>query len=133
MNQKILYRVIYGDTDQMGVMYHANYFRLFEIGRNEYFRLRGVLYRDLEKKGIFLPVKEAWCDYISGARYDDVLEIICDIQKSTRSSLLFGYRILRGDKLLAKGTTRHAFVDKAGRVIRLSHEEHSALTEEGLP
>ena len=132
MDHRILYRVIYGDTDQMGVMYHANYFRLFEIGRNEYFRGRGVLYRDMEKKKIFLPVKEAWCDYIAGARYDDLLEIRCDIQKSSRSSLLFQYEVFRGNELLARGTTRHAFVDDSGRVIRLSPEEFALLTQ-GAP
>jgi len=132
LNHRILYRVIYGDTDQMGVMYHANYFRLFEIGRNEYFRRKGVLYRDMEKKKVFLPVKEAWCDYINGARYDDVLEIVCTITKSTRSSILFTYQIFRDGDLLARGTTRHAFVDDSGRVMRLSREEYAALTEEGL-
>jgi len=128
---KILYRVIYGDTDQMGVMYHANYLRLFEIGRNEYFRLKGILYRNMEKKGIYLPVKEAWCDYIAGARYDDVVEIRCDIKESTRSSIVFNYQVLRDEELLARGMTRHAFVNKEGRVVRLNQEEYKALIQEG--
>ena len=86
----------------------------------------------MEKKKVFLPVKEAWCDYINGARYDDVLEIVCTITKSTRSSILFTYQIFRDGDLLARGTTRHAFVDDSGRVMRLSREEYAALTEEGL-
>ncbi|HDS02478.1 MAG TPA: acyl-CoA thioesterase [Firmicutes bacterium] len=130
MESKCLYRVIYGDTDQMGVMYHANYFRLFEIGRNEYFRKRGVLYREMEAKGIFLPVNEACCHYKEGARYDDLLEIHCHVKKRTRSSLLFEYHLKRNDALLAEGYTRHAFVNREGRVIRLAPEDYALFFKE---
>src|SRR6266851_6351472 len=63
-------RVIYGDTDQMGVVYYANYFRYFELGRSEYLRARGASYRDFERDGWFLPVVEASCSYRSSARFD---------------------------------------------------------------
>src|SRR6266849_10224417 len=63
-------RVIYGDTDQMGVVYYANYFRYFEFGRSEYFRRLHRSYRDLELEGSFLPVVEATCHYRAPARYD---------------------------------------------------------------
>src|SRR5258707_9114603 len=68
-------RVIYGDTDQMGVVYYANYFRYFELARSEYFRARGGSYRELELEGRFLPVVEASCSYKGSARYDDLLLI----------------------------------------------------------
>ena len=68
-------RVLYGDTDSMGVAYYANYLRWFEIGRTELFRRVGSTYRLLEEQGCFLPVYEAYCRYHNPARYDDIIRI----------------------------------------------------------
>ena len=65
------YRVIYADTDRMGVTYYGHYFRFFEAARNEYFRMLGLPYTECEKKGIFLPVGEAHAKYIAPSTYDD--------------------------------------------------------------
>ena len=69
-------RVIYGDTDQMGVVYYANYLRYFEAGRNEFIRAKGLRYRDFEERfGLRLPVAEAGVSYRQPARYDDLLRV----------------------------------------------------------
>ena len=74
-DHKTTIRVIYGDTDNMGQAYYGNYFRWFEIGRNEMFRSLGLPYKSVEERGIFLPVAEAHCKYCVAAQYDDVLVI----------------------------------------------------------
>ena len=69
-------RVIYGDTDQMGVVYYANYLRYFEAARNEFIRAKGLRYRDFEvQHGLLLPVAEAHVSYRTPARYDDLLAV----------------------------------------------------------
>src|ERR1700734_2405752 len=68
-------RVRYAETDQMGVVYHANYFVWFEVGRTELLRASGWSYREMEAEGIGLPVVEAHCDSRQPARYDDELEV----------------------------------------------------------
>ena len=116
-------RVIYGDTDQMGVVYYANYLRFFEAGRNEYIRAQGLRYRDFEERfGLRLPVAEASVSYRSPARYDDVVAVETSIAALRRASARFEYRIVRGDELLATGHTVHACVDLDGRIRRLPQE-----------
>jgi acyl-CoA thioester hydrolase len=117
---RILYRVIYADTDQMGVVYHAQYLRMFEMGRTEYLRASGLRYRDLEKTGLFSPIVEAYLKYRAPARYDDMLVIETSCDTKSRASLRFDYRILCQEtgKLLVTGYTRHAFLDKNGKVVR---------------
>ncbi len=114
------YRVIYGDTDNMGVAYHANYLRWFEIGRAELFRFLGITYKSIEEKGYFLPVSEAYCKYIDSARYDDLIIIETAVDSGLRAGMKFNYRILRKDDEveLVRGFTKHAYLDRSGRVIR---------------
>ena len=69
-------RVRYAETDNMGVVYYANYFVWFEVGRTDLLRARGWSYRDMESEGFSLPVVEAHCAYKQPARYDEELEII---------------------------------------------------------
>src|SRR5207245_7428820 len=96
-------RVIYGDTDQMGVVYYANYYRYMEGARSEYIRARGMSYRDIEAAGVFLPVVESHCEYRAPARYDDELIVEATVAEIRAASMRFNYRILRGDELLATG------------------------------
>jgi acyl-CoA thioester hydrolase len=113
------YRVIYGDTDTMGVAYYANYLRWFEIGRTELFRALGLTYRIIEERGIFLPVSEAYCKYVSGARYDDLVIIETRLDASVRAGMKFDYTLLgEGEKTIATGFTRHACVNREGKVVR---------------
>jgi acyl-CoA thioester hydrolase len=113
-------RVIYGDTDRMGQAYYGNYFRWFEIGRTEFFRALGLAYREIEERGILLPVSETYAKYSAPAFYDETIVIETAVDPSVRAGIKFDYHIFREDgrTLLAEGYTKHAFVDASGRVVR---------------
>ena len=126
-------RVIYGDTDTMGVVYYANYFRYFEAGRNELMRAAGLEYRAFESMGYALPVTDAVAKYHASARYDDVLDLTTMVDRVRRGSLIISYRLEREDdhgvSLIATGATTHACVDARGRVARFPPVFREALTE----
>ena len=113
-------RVRYGDTDKMGFVYHANYFRWFEIGRSEMFRSMGIPYKSIESKGFFLPLSEIHCTFNAPSQYDDILVIETSLDTRYRAGMKFDYQIFseNNDKLLASGYTKHACVDSGGRVVR---------------
>ena len=115
------YRVIYGDTDQMGVAYYANYLRWFEIGRTEFMREAGVPYDRAERDGVFFPVTEVQCRYRKPAVYDNLLRIETTIESLSPVALRFNYRIaLDGERApLASGWTKHACLSRERRLIRL--------------
>ena len=116
-------RVIYGDTDQMGVVYYGNYLRYFEAARNEFIRAKGLRYRDFEAQyALRLPVIEAQVSYKQPARYDDLIAVEITLAEARRASARFDYRILRDDVLLVTGYTMHACVDLAGKVQRMPAE-----------
>lgn len=114
-------RVIYGDTDQMGVVYYANYLRYFEHARNELFRAHGGTYRAFEAQGLMLPVVEAAVSYRAPARYDDMLLIDADISDASRVRLTFVYEVRREGEtdVLCSGHTVHACLTTAGKPARL--------------
>jgi acyl-CoA thioester hydrolase len=120
LTHRTTYRVIYGDTDNMGVAYHANYLRWFEIGRTEMFRAWGLPYKVIEEKGIMLPVSEVLCKFVAPAQYDEVLVIETALDTAVKGAVKFDYRIFSqdGQKLLAKGYTRHACINGQGKVVR---------------
>ena len=113
-------RVIYGDTDNMGQAYYGNYFRWFEIGRNELFRSLGLAYATVESRGIFLPVAETYCKYSVPAKYDDFLTIETSLDSRLKGAIKFDYRIFGEDEktLLAQGYTKHACLNREGKVVR---------------
>jgi acyl-CoA thioester hydrolase len=115
------YRVIYGDTDQMGVVYYANYLRWFERGRSEFLRQIGLPYAQIEAAGFHFPVAEVTCRYSQSARYDDVIEVATTLAELSRVYLLFEYKISRqvDQILLATGSTKHACIDHQGQVKRI--------------
>lgn len=124
----ISYRVPYADTDQMHVVYYANYLAYFERGRNELLRACGYTYRELEASGMGLPVAEAHVSYCAPATYDDLLEITtwCEGLKGAR--LTIRCEVRRDGKLLAEGYTVHALVDlRRMRPTRPSPELRAAL------
>jgi acyl-CoA thioester hydrolase len=114
-------RVIYGDTDQMGVVYYANYLRYFEHARNELFRAHGSTYRAFEGQGLMLPVVEAVVNYRAPARYDDMLLIGAEISAASRVRLTFVYEVRREGEsaVLCAGHTVHACLTTAGKPARL--------------
>ena len=114
-------RVRYADTDQMGVVYYANYLVWFEVGRTELLRARGWSYREMEATGVGLPVIEATCKYHRPSQYDDELEIRTHGSLISPVRLQFDYDIVRcGDRArLVSGQTLHAAVNTQGRACRL--------------
>ena len=115
-------RVRYSETDKMGIVYYANYFVYFEIGRVEYMRERGVDYRRMElEDDTFIVVGEAKCRYQSPARYDDPLRIRTRVISARSRKIHFGYEVLHdvtGD-LLATGETVHFVCNGKGRPKQL--------------
>lgn len=113
-------RVIYADTDNMGQAYYGNYFRWFEIGRNEMFRSLGLTYKSVEERDIYLPVAEAHCKYSAAAQYDDVLVIETTLDTQIKGAIKFDYQIYNqnGHTLIAKGYTKHACLNGEGKVAR---------------
>jgi acyl-CoA thioester hydrolase len=115
------YRVIYGDTDQMGIVYYANYLLWFERGRSEFLRQIALPYSTIEQHGFHFPVTEVTCRYNNSARYDDVIQIETELVELGRASLSFAYRVARQEEqtLLATGSTKHACIDRAGKIARI--------------
>jgi acyl-CoA thioester hydrolase len=120
-------RVLYADTDQMGVAYHATYLRWFEAGRAHYMRARGCSYSRVEREGIQLPVVEAGLTYLRPARYDDVLAVRAWLGDLGRVGLRFDYVVEHDGEELVRGFTRHAAVGPEGRIARLPDEVRAAL------
>jgi acyl-CoA thioester hydrolase len=122
-------RVRYAETDQMGVVYYANYFVWFEVGRTELLRSLGGTYKDLEAEGIFLPVIDASCHYAQAGRYDDELEIQTQGILLSPIRVQFDYAVVRlADRvILATGRTVHAALNQRGRPCRLPERVRTAL------
>lgn len=119
----------YGDTDQMGVVYYANYLRYFEVARGEWLRARGVVYKDLESEGALLPVVDAHVRYRAPARYDDLLHLACWPAHVGGASATFAYEVRRDGIVLAEGSTVHACVDPQGRVRRFPDRLRALLAD----
>jgi acyl-CoA thioester hydrolase len=111
-------RVRYAETDQMGVVYHGNYFTWFEIGRVELCRRLGFEYKRMEAEDdSFIVVVDAHCRYKRPARFDDVLVIRAEVTESKRRTVRFGYEIVNqaSGEVLAIGDTLHVICDRLGR------------------
>jgi acyl-CoA thioester hydrolase len=113
-------RVIYADTDAMGIVYHTNYIRWFEIGRTELMREAGVVYSEMEKEGFFLPLTQMDCHYLYPARYDEIVIVETRIETFRRASVKFAYEIWdeKHETLLVEGSTVHAFLNREGKIVR---------------
>jgi acyl-CoA thioester hydrolase len=135
-------RVRYQETDQMGVVYYANFFVWFEIGRVEFLRQLGFSYRDMEREdGCFIAVVEARCRYRAPARYDDEITIRTRLKFCRASMIQFSYELVRGGDgaVLAEGETTHMVTDAQMKVRPLPEkyaavfEKLSAARAEGAP
>ncbi len=124
VENKTTVRVIYADTDAMGVVYHTNYIKWFEVGRCELLRSMGYPYAQMEGNGIMLPVIECNCKYILPAVYDDLLEITPRITEVKGATITLDYEIRRKDtqELLVTGWTKHAITDLKFKPIRLRNK-----------
>jgi acyl-CoA thioester hydrolase len=114
----------------MGVVYYANYFIWFEVGRTSLLRDAGVTYRDMEADGYLLPVLEANCVYRQPAKYDDELDVRTAGALLSPVRVKFMYDVVRSADaaVLATGYTVHASIDRAGRPCRLPDRVRQLLT-----
>jgi acyl-CoA thioester hydrolase len=115
-------RVRYQETDNMGVVYYANYFIWLEVARTEYLRSTGISYRHIEEKGSYMMVASASCKYKAPARYDDIVRIQTWIANMKNSSLDFAHKLYIGEKLIATGESVHVFTNKSGKPVRIPKE-----------
>ena len=114
-------RVRYAETDRMGVVYYANYFVWFEVGRTDLLRQSGWSYREMEVDGFALPVIDARCAYRDSAKYDDEIEVRTVGTMMSPVRVQFTYEVVRASDgvTLATGSTIHATLDRRGRPCRL--------------
>src|SRR3984885_9711306 len=124
-------RVRYAETDQMGVVYYANYLVWMEIGRVELVRARGFQYKELEQtEGLYLSVIEAACQYRYPARYDQEIIVETVVSKLSSRGVEFAYNIRSADpdRLLAQGHTRHIWLSRDLRPAVLPERYRAALS-----
>ena len=115
-------RVPYAHVDQMGFVYYANYLVYFEMARSAMMREAGLPYGELEKRGIFLPVLDARCQYKKPAHFDDLLIVRCLCRAIRKTRLHIDYEIKRDGDLLVTGYTEHVCVSPERKVSRLAPE-----------
>jgi len=124
------FRVRYAETDQMGVVYYANYLVWMELGRAEYCRASGIRYKEMETQDrILLAVVDAHCRYIHPARYDDEIVVATAIARANRRMIEFHYRIREESSAreLAEGETKHIFLSTAMKPVRLPEKYYAAF------
>ena len=117
-------RVIYADTDALGIVYHTNYIKWFEIGRGELLRELGIPYSQIENMGYYLPLTEVNCHYLCPARYDQIVLIETQIIFVKRASIKFRFLIWdeKQEKTLVEGESVHACLNKQGKIVRIPRE-----------
>lgn len=109
---EIDFRIRYGETDQMGVVYHGNYAQYFEIGRTEWLRNLGITYKQMEEEGIKLPVISLMVNFKKSACYDDMIKVKTTLKKMPSASIEFDYEIVNElGEILTTGNTVLAFID----------------------
>jgi len=113
-------RIRYADTDQMGIVHHAKYLEYFEMGRTEYMRSLNMPYSEVERRGVFLAIIEAYVRYHKSARFDNTVVIRTELEELGRLKVKFRYKVLYEDgTLLSEGYTVLAPINREGKVVRL--------------
>lgn len=123
-------RVRYAETDQMGVVYHANYLVWMEVGRVEYWRALGLRYRDMEREdGILLAVAEVQCRYLAPAYYDDEIVIRTRVTEVNPRLVRFEYELVNAadERNIATAFTKHVFCGRDRRPHRIPEKYHAIL------
>ncbi|MDH4226578.1 MAG: YbgC/FadM family acyl-CoA thioesterase [Deltaproteobacteria bacterium] len=117
-------RIYYEDTDTGGVVYYANYLKYFERGRTEYLREKGIELEELHKKGIVFVVVRAEADYLSPAKYGDLLHVKTELKEKTGATITFSHEVTKAgsDAIVARGLVQLACVGEGGRPLRLPRE-----------
>jgi acyl-CoA thioester hydrolase len=119
--REIEFRVRYAETDQMGVVYHANYLVWCEIGRTEYIRTLGMSYADMERAGVSLAVSELSARFHAAARYDDLIRVRTVLSEARSRMIVFDYEILNGGtgQRLVSARTTLVSLDRAAKPTSL--------------
>ncbi len=111
---QISFRVRYGETDQMGVVYHGNYAQYLEMGRVEWLRALGFSYKKMEEEGVMLPVISLQINFKKSAVYDDLIRVVTILKKRPSVKIEFDYKIYNeADEILIEAHTVLAFINKA--------------------
>lgn len=116
------WRVRYAETDQMGVVYHANYANWFEIGRTELIRELGISYKEIEQRGLLLPLTQLNIQFLQPAKYDDLVQIHTSIADYTAVKLNFNVKVTLEDRILVQGETNHVWVNRNFKPVRINKE-----------
>jgi acyl-CoA thioester hydrolase len=121
MHYDVDIHVRYSETDQMGVVYHSNYFPWFEEARTGFFEAIGMAYRELEEQGLYFPLTECGCKFKSPAKYADWVTVRARLEEFKGVQVVMGYQVFRktDGRLLAEGRTAHVFVDREFRPVNL--------------
>lgn len=115
-SNQISFRVRYGETDQMGVVYHGNYAQYLEMGRVEWLRALGFSYKKMEEEGVMLPVISLQINFKKSALYDDLIRVVTTLKKRPSVKIEFDYKIYNeADEILIEAHTVLAFVDMASK------------------
>ena len=129
-----LHRVLYFETDRMGIVHHSNYVRWMEEARIEYMRSHGVDYFKIETQGVLMPVVTISCKYIVSARFDDIVSIHTTLTEYNGIRMKFTYKMYfkDTDTLICEGTSEHCFIDEQKRnLLNLKKrlpEEHTVIS-----
>jgi acyl-CoA thioester hydrolase len=125
-------RVRYSETDQMGVAHNGSYFEWFEIGRTEFCRQKGLSYKDIEAKGYYLVVVEAFCKYRKPLRYDDIFVIRVSLREIAAKKVVFDYELLTKEdrKVVALGYTVHIVTNAKAEVSALPEQLRKKIAGE---
>jgi len=128
-------RVRYAETDQMGVVYHANYLVWCEIGRTDLIRLLGKPYAAFEREGVRLAVSEASLRFKGSARYDDAIRVFTTLRDVRSRGVTFAYRIVHGERgdTLVTATTALIALDLAGRPMTMPADMRAMLAAAVTP
>ena len=119
--------VRYAETDMMGIVYHGSYLPWLEMGRTQLLKERGYPYKELEAKGLFLPVIEINLNYKRPAKYDDTLLVRTIMKDKPFVKIRLEYEILKEDERIATGYSVHAFMNKDGQAIKAPRDFLTAI------
>lgn len=134
----IEHRVNYSETDQMGLVYHANYVIWLDMARTEHLRGTGVTYKEMEEQGVYLAVTDLQVRYRRAARYDDLVRVRCWVREVASRQVTFGYAVERAGpnqttELLATAVTSLMALDRGHSPTRIPEHVRELLAPSSDP
>jgi len=120
LTHSLEFRVSYADTDQMGTYANGRALEWFERGRTEMLRGTGMCYREMERHGLMLPVREAHVEYVGRAQYDDLLRLTASFEPMGRIRIRVNVEVVQAEtgETVCRGYTVHAIVNREGKPMR---------------